>query len=88
MRAGNSKLGLAVDAGWIPRTDASDDFKAKAGVVGLNGEARVSDGLWLSATAGGRFGADSGAEPDLFSVLHLKVATESAASSQATRPPR
>jgi hypothetical protein len=56
--------------------------------VGLNGEARVSDSLWLSATAGGKFGADSGAEPDLFSVLHFKFATESAASIQATRLPK
>lgn len=80
IRAGNSSLGISVDGGWTPRTNDQDEFKMKAGIVGLNGELRVSDTLWLMATAGGKFGADSGGAPDLFSVLHLKFSTESAAS--------
>jgi hypothetical protein len=53
--------------------------------VGINGELKIADGLWLSATAGGKFGADSGGAPDLFSVLHFKFATESTAN--ITRSP-
>jgi len=78
VRAGNTSLGISLDGAWTPRR-VGDDWKARAGVVGLNGEIRVSDSLWLTATAGGRFGADSSGAPDLFSVLHFKFATESAA---------
>ncbi len=76
-RAGNTDLGIAIDGAWTPTVDSGGTFRGRAGVVGLDGELRLASGLWLSATAGGKFGADSGGAPDLFSVLHFKFATES-----------
>lgn len=87
LRAGNSSMGLSLDGGWTPRTDTDHEFRPKSGVVGLNGELRLSDSTWFAATAGGKFGADSGAAPDLFSVLHFKFATESAARITPITPP-
>lgn len=79
IRAGNNDLGISVDGAWTP-TVSQKKFHGEAGVVGLNGELRITNNFWLSATAGGKFGKDSGAATDLFSVLHFKFATESAAS--------
>jgi hypothetical protein len=84
IRVGGTDLGLSVDGAWTPTIDTNKDFKGKAGVVGLNGELRLSDSLWVTATAGGKFGADSGGAPDLFSLLHLKFATESTANITPT----
>jgi hypothetical protein len=84
IRAGNNDLGVSIDGAWTPVIDASNAFHGQAGIVGINGEIQISAGLWLAATAGGKFGPDSGGPSNLFSVLNCKFATESSASITPT----